>query len=267
VYHLSARTVYGAIHETGKRGRRRRPVVSIKPRLMALDFVLARPDVRFLSTEEERMAQCDALGIDRARLPQQRYLATRSGVITTRYFLEHAPIGVVADASDALSILFTYIDDGAVSIAGFESYLRRYARVFAALPGWQVVYVADTSRHMARAQAAFRRVYGHELAARPAADPTLVDTVLEYFRLSEIYAAKRWPELNKSRLDRLRELRQRFCVGQLEGLYAEWEVRGDEAVRAVFGRSGDDSACCRGTFKSWILPHSYAAVDPVRAVR
>ena len=96
VYHLAARAIYCHADDAGKRERRRRPAVSIKPRLMALDFALARPDVQFVTTEHDRVAYCDALGIDRARLPQQRYRPVRTLVVTTRYFIELALIGLVA---------------------------------------------------------------------------------------------------------------------------------------------------------------------------
>jgi hypothetical protein len=133
VYHLAARAIYCHADDAGKRDRRRRPAVSIKPRLMALDFALSRSDVQFLTTEHDRVAYCDALGVNRASLPQRRYRPVRTLVVTTRYFIEPALIGLVAHADKAVSLLFAYIDDGSASVAGFENYLRRYARLFAAL--------------------------------------------------------------------------------------------------------------------------------------
>jgi hypothetical protein len=252
--------------DVGKRDRRRRPAVSIKPRLMALDFAQSRPDIRFLTREDERVTYCDALGIDRARLPQQRCRPVRPLVLTTRYFTELALLGLVTNADNAVSMLFAYIDDGMASVAGFENYLRRYARLLAALPQWRLVYVAESPRQTARGEVAFRRAYGHALAATVATEPTIIESVLDYFRLRDAYEGQRWSALNKNALDRFRDLRNRFRGRHLEGLYAEWETSGDIVVRRVFEQGGEaDIVVGRGVFEACVLPYSYAAMDSVRA--
>jgi hypothetical protein len=84
--------------------------------------------------------------------------------------------------------------------------------------------------------------------------------------LRDAYEAQRWHALNKNALDRFRDLRNRFRGRHLEGLYAEWEIWGDIVVRRIFEQgSKADRAACRGVFEPWILPDSYAAMDPIRA--
>ena len=79
-YHLFARAIYRAIGEEDNRNRRSRPVLSIKAKLMALDFVLAHRVSKFLATEAERLEHfCGKLGIPLHQLPSKTFGARAPG--------------------------------------------------------------------------------------------------------------------------------------------------------------------------------------------
>lgn len=62
VYHLTSAVFDAAQIPVGSH-RRRRPVLALKRRLMALDFALARPDIELLHTREAVRSVCARLGI------------------------------------------------------------------------------------------------------------------------------------------------------------------------------------------------------------
>ena len=194
---------------------------------MALDYVLTRPEVRFFATDAERLAHFDALGIDRSCLPQRRYQAFRSRSTTTRYCDDAYPLGVLVDAADGCVTELAYIDDGAASAAGFETYLCQYRRVLSALPRWRVVYVAHAPTHVAQAEAIFARVLATDGSRVAAPDPSADDPLLEYFKLRRAYEAQEWRALDKGALDRFRALRQRFTSAAITGRYLSWKARGE----------------------------------------
>src|SRR5262249_27215552 len=55
LYHLCSRPLYAALGEPDNRNRRDRQPLTIKGKLMALDFVLAHPEERYLATETEKV--------------------------------------------------------------------------------------------------------------------------------------------------------------------------------------------------------------------
>lgn len=149
VYHLFARSAYRAIGEEDNRHRRARPNFSVKAKLMALDYVLAHRGRRFLAAEEDKIAHlCGDLGIAESKLPAKTYKSNRSLSETRRCFIEKYPIFVESKAEDpaSASAAFCYVDEGALSISGFDSFLRRYRRLFVALRRFRVLYVAAEHR-------------------------------------------------------------------------------------------------------------------------
>jgi hypothetical protein len=72
--HLSARPFYRAIGQENNRHRRMRSDLSIKTKLMILDYVLASPGQTWLATEEERVDYfCCRLAIEPGVLPRKIY--------------------------------------------------------------------------------------------------------------------------------------------------------------------------------------------------
>jgi hypothetical protein len=257
VYHLAARALYAG-GEVRAGDRRRRPALAIKVRLMAVDYVLSRPDLHFLSGEAERLGHCDRLGIDRTRLPQHLVRPYRSGRSHHQYFPGPVVMGVQDHASPASTLICTYIDDGGHSAAGFETFLRRFARLLAVVPRWRVVCVAERQRSLSAASAVFARAFGADSGlaqARQVAD------VGEYFRLRRLYEREAWAELKTIGLDRY--LDHWAAIGtDLDPLYARWECEGDRVLEDL---SHGPASQAQARFEAVLLPYSYLAVDPVQA--
>jgi hypothetical protein len=73
VYHLCSRPFYQALGDPNNRNRRRRSLPAIKVKLMALDFVLAHPDLDYLATEREKVEHfSDYRSISLEQLYQER---------------------------------------------------------------------------------------------------------------------------------------------------------------------------------------------------
>ncbi len=104
--HVFGRGLYRAIGVEHIRHRRFGTEGVVSRRLLSLDFVMERPDLPWLATEQEKVARFAELGIQPATLPQRVYggAARRS----RRYF--HLKLPVAVDAGRAV---FVYADPGA----------------------------------------------------------------------------------------------------------------------------------------------------------
>lgn len=247
VYHVFARAIYRAIGDEDNRNRRPRPVFSIKAKLMALDFVLAHPAARYLATEREKVEYfCGPGGVDRALLPGKTYAANSLSEQTRRYFIEKYPIFLdrTDDAIPALAS-FCYVDEGVLSNSGFTSFLKRYGPLFAALARFRLVYVAAEHKPFRRAERAFDR-FTEALANPEAATPG--GQMGEYFRLRRLFETRQYGQLNKAKLDRLRDLSQRFQHSAAESRFKQWAKSVETKTRLVR---------VDAHFEAYRLPHSY----------
>ncbi len=247
VYHVFARAIYRAIGDEDNRNRRPRTVFSIKAKLMALDFVLAHPAARFLATEREKLEYfCGQGGVDRALLPGKTYAASSPSDQTRRYFIEKYPIFLdrTDDAVPALAS-FCYVDEGVLSNSGFTSFLKRYGPLFAALSRFRLVYVAAEHKPFRRAERAFDR-FTEALANPEGAAPG--GQMGEYFRLRRLFETRQYGKLNKAKLDRLRDLSQRFQHSAVESRFQQWAKSVETKTR--LGRVD-------AHFEAYRLPHSY----------
>jgi len=247
VYHLASQALFDGL-DAGPSLRRRRPAVSIKARLMALDLVASRPEIVFFANEAERLAGCEAMGVSREHLPRQSVRA-EGHLERSRYFPGGALIGAQQDVGGPV-LTCVYIDDGASSTLAFQSYLRRYARLFAAVPRFQIVHAGVDARSAKAAAAIVRRAFGLELATPAQGASEGLDTVRDYFQLRQAYEAERWAALDTAKLDRFRALRLQFRT-DLDPLYARWTRDGE----AVFAQAE------RPRLETVVLPHSYAAIE------
>ena len=247
VYHVFARAIYRAIGDEDNRNRRPRPAFSIKAKLMALDFVLAHPAARFLATEREKLDYfCGQRAVDRALLPGKTYSASRPSGQTRRYFIEKYPIFLDrTDDANAPLASFCYVDEGVLSNSGFTSFLKRYGPLFAALARFRLVYVAAEHKPFRRAERAFDR-FTEALANPDAATPG--GQTGEYFRLRRLFETRQYGQLNKAKLDRLRDLSQRFQGSAFESRFQQWAKAVESKKR--FGRID-------AHFEAYRLPHSY----------
>jgi hypothetical protein len=163
IYHLSSHPFYRAIGEGDNRHRRMRPLCAIKAKLMALDYVLARPGVSFLATEEEKVDYFTRkLGIDAACLPTRIYYAKTNKPATRRYFVDKFPIALpLEDTVTPAVVAFCYIDEGEIATPAFETWLCQYSRLFAALKRFPVIFVATSDGRFRQAEQEYRRFFDH----------------------------------------------------------------------------------------------------------
>jgi len=248
VFHLFARAIYRAIGDEDNRNRRPRPNFSIKAKLMALDFVLANRERRFLGTESEKVQHfCGDLGIDESLLPGKTYSSRRSSGQTRRYFVEKYPIFVTPGQEHPSSTMtsFCYVDEGVLSTSGFISFLNRYRWLFVALRRFRLVYVAAEYRHFRSAQRAFDR-FAKSLTRPESRLPR--GAMGDYFVLRRLFETRQYDKLDKAKLDRLRDLSARFVHPKTEAAFQEWtsELMASEQSRPV------DAA-----FEFHLLPHRY----------
>jgi len=162
VYHLCTRPFYEAIGQADNRNRRERQPLSIKNRLMSLDFVLDHPDRRFLATEHEKLDYLAGLKIERSIVPAKHYASRESDQSTTRYFIEKYPMFVANRAPDGTQaeLGFCFVDEGARTTSRFETFLHHYQPLFTTLAQFRIVYVAAGPLLFAPAERAFSPVFG-----------------------------------------------------------------------------------------------------------
>jgi hypothetical protein len=161
LYHLSSRPFYAAIGQSDNRHRRRRPPFAIKAKLMALDYVLAHPGHRYLATEDEKVGYFNReRGLPIENLPTKIYRSHRTLRLTERYFVDKFPIYASPGQDSPPVVSFCYIDGGQIATPGFETYLDQYARLFAALGRFRIIYVTTSERNRLAGAKAFNSYFG-----------------------------------------------------------------------------------------------------------
>ena len=210
VYHLFARKVYQAIERENLQTRKHE-VEYVKTRLVALDFVLAHPEHRYLETEAEKVSfferECK---LDRALLPVKPYRRGRGGEATPRHFVDHFPM-FLNQASAVLT--FTYVDSGALTLDGFGTHLRAYLGLFRALPRFDFIFIAPTNRLFRAAASRFQHVVHGPRAGEHV-------PLLDYFRFRKAWDARE--RLVSADVVRLNEAQSRYAGKQFDELYQRW---------------------------------------------
>src|SRR5581483_10456846 len=137
VYHLYSRPLYRALGAEHSRNRRPTDPAQITRKLMLLDYVLSRPDVRWYATEEDKVQLfTDTFAVPTIALPRRLYTSAEGAATTGRYFIDRLPIGISRDV--AVEFVFLSIDGAPAS---FASFLRALRRLFEALPTWRVIVI------------------------------------------------------------------------------------------------------------------------------
>ena len=252
VHHLCSKPFYAALGEADNRNRRERRPLTIKTKLMALDFVLAHPAYTYLAAEREKLDYfVGRLGIARAKLPTRWYHATSGGEAAAKHFVDKFPI-FLAEGVRSPVVGFAYIDEGQQSTQGFATHLRQYGPLLAEISAWQVMYVAARQRLFEKARAAFE-AFATTLHQAPS-DPETRE-LHEYFRARQKYEARDFAGFDTARLVRYRQEKTQFAGGHYEALYRQWLEQGDEALAA--SASGTPPAAPQLEFSTYLLEHDY----------
>ncbi len=261
VYHLCSRPLYQALGDANNRNRRRRSPAAIKAKLMALDFVLDDPERTYLFTEREKFDYfASHRKISPDFLPGKVYSSRRSNDETIRYFVNKLPVFLSpAGAGSPPVISFCYVDPGARSLAGFDTFLTLYSGLFRQLDRVRLFYVADTERHFDTAE---RRVksFIESLHSDAAGDDYIVG-LLEYFRLEHLYETGQFQSLTRDGLIRLKKARRSFRDHDTECLFNLWKRDGDGAVSKRIRNQKPSGVPDRVDFVTYHLEHSYAFLE------
>ncbi len=244
VYHLTSKEVYAAVGLAASQHRRLKGDAQIKSRLMVLDFVLDHLGDRLLDSSEAKLAFfTQTIGLSEALLP-------RSPKAGTHRFSEEFPILV----DEEQSVLFSFFDEGTLSTSGFESFLRRYRAVFAALPGFELLYLADSDLNFERAAKVFAALYPetHVLGVT-SMTPSGVDHFLEYLRAHENDETQKRP-ITLRDLAVLHEGERIYTTLEHRALCAAWKIGSTSAerIRQRFQQQGPQAK-----FTTILMPYSY----------
>jgi hypothetical protein len=233
VYHVFARKVYQAIERENLRTRKKHELEYVKTRLVTLDFVLGHAQHHYLETEREKvvfLANQYNVGLD--ILPVKQYRAKKSADVTPRYFVDRFPM-FVSSTWATPTLTFTYVDAGAVTLDGLGTHLRGYLQLFRALPRFEFMYIAPSSRLFQAAESEFRHLlYGQR-------GPSTSVNILDYFRLRKAWDAKE--RVASADVVLLKEAQQRYAGSRLENLYGEWRqgIAGDKDVTRIADHSAE----------------------------
>ena len=233
IYHIRAKKIYNRLGQSDNRNRREKAPLTIKRKLMSLDFVLAHRCERFLPTEFEKLAYFTGeRGVALSDLPARRYPSRRSGASTDRYFVDKLPVYVTASDASLCSpvVHFAYIDEGAETLQGFETFLHQYQRLFRGVGTIELVYAATGTPRLQEAGRCFHRFFAAAPGpARPASNSEGL-RLLDFFRTRRKVELKEFQGLDAERIVRLREERKEFGGPEFEALYRAWIATGDRVV-------------------------------------
>ena len=255
VYQIRAKKIYNRLGQNDNRNRRDKAPLTVKRKLMCLDFVLAHFGQRFLETEFEKVAYfAGDRQVPVPNLPVRRYVSHGSGRATDRYFVDKLPVFVTHDpaaVSVPAVVHFAYIDEGAETLQGFGTFLEQYSALFAALKAFEVAYVATSSVWFEKAERMF---------ARTTRDPTQRPTpltpdeleLLGYFQVRRKFEARDFTGLDTDRIIRYREEKRRYGDAAHEELYRCWLTEGERALRRI-----PPSETIRGSFRTMLIPYDY----------
>jgi len=244
VYHLTSREMYSAIGLAASQHRRLKGDAQIKSRLMVLDFVLDHLGDSILDSSEAKLgffSQNFALS--------ESFLPSSPGG-GGHLFPEEFPILV----GEQQSVRFTFFDEGALSTSAFESFLSRYRAVFAALPSFNLLYLADSDHNFERAAKVFAALYPEARALGVTSmTPHGVDHFLEYLHTYENNETQKRP-ITLRDLAVLREGEHLYTTLEHQALCAAWKIGSTSAerIRQRFQQQGPQAK-----FTTVLMPYSY----------
>jgi hypothetical protein len=219
VYHLTAAGLWSVVAGVPRRQRRPRPPLAIRARLLALDLVLALPEVTFALGEPGRLRICDETGIPRAAVPVRQYRGAGAVQRRTRLLPDALLVGQ-SDQGVTRGMVLGCVD--------FETWMRRHLPMLAWATAWTIAYGCESTTQAIAAERAFQRVL---------ADPPVNDLTdrraeaIEYCELRDQYERQRWTDLGASGIQRYLSLKSGFG-GLGDVVFEAWRQGGEAAVDA-----------------------------------
>jgi hypothetical protein len=226
LYHLSARSLYRAIDQEENRNRRHTSPALIARKLMVFDYVLGHHEREWYATEQDKVALFTArFGVSVEDLPHRVYTATDAVAgSTTRYFIHKLPIYLEGEPPVVHFVHLVTDETG----RGFEQFLIDHARLFSRLPAWAVDAIGVGPMD---GLSACQKVFHAFLAAPAGPTPGDLADVQWFFETRRLVDAGQLGGLSVADLNRFRDARSKFNAPAIAGLYAQWLVEGDRALR------------------------------------
>ena len=127
--HITNKPIYRALGIENVKHRRGKHAATpvLMRRLLSLDYLIERPTLGWLPTEDEKVQRFEALGIDRGTLPSRNYGPPGTPQVP-RYFDLKFPLAV-----DEPTTTFVYVDAGHATDSELRSWGAAHAPLWAAL--------------------------------------------------------------------------------------------------------------------------------------
>jgi hypothetical protein len=256
VFSFCSKTFFEALGDADNRNRRVHEVFTIKTRLVTLDFVLAHPDWEFLATEREKTSFfCDKFGISVEHLPTKRYRAKDSAESTHRFFVDKYPIAVNSSPSPSSPVVvFGYVDAGAHSTSGLDSYLEQYRGLLTRVPSARLVYISTAVTNFDPAKRSFERRLINPLESSGGA-PTVARIRL-YFETRDAYERGDLARFDQRALIQFRRDRHDFAGAKWDEFYKRWKS-GDHSWRTCVVPDSAVGASVKPQFATYRSPFRY----------
>lgn len=252
VYHLKSKTIYRLLGIENSQNRRLKGDHEIRLRLMALDYLLERLDVRVLSTETEKLEFFLALPIIAVTdLPSKSFLsASGEGEETLRYFVDRFPITVMGD-----QVQFAYFDEGAFSTQSFVNHLNRYFPLLSKLTNFQVTYVALNATNFSAARKEFERLFPQNAQD---SDSRLLphgpEHLARFFRAQELWDQNS-SDFRPEDLTTLREGERLYTAPEHMKLKTAWESGTELFEKELNGIATTNQI--QAVFRTFLLEQNY----------
>ena len=127
--HIVNKKIYRALgieNIRHRRGAKETKMAILLRRLLSLDYVIERPGLAWLPTEDEKVRRFDALGVDRTVLPFRTYGA--DGKEQKRFFALKLPVAVEPETAT-----FGYVDPGRTTDSELRKWGNAHRKLWAAL--------------------------------------------------------------------------------------------------------------------------------------
>ena len=248
VYRLRSRRLYEALGEGDNRNRRVCQPYTVRHKLLLLDFVLSRPNHRFLATLEERLAYFRERGIETESLPIRIYRSKDGKQQTPVYLFDRSPVFIdpfLRSNGASLSppvVSFAFINDGDFAYRDLRSFLSAHRALFAALAQFKLVFAAPDRSSFGKAAKLFGKFLWTEGGS--------IAELLSFFRERQAFERRETQGWDKVRIDRFRDSRDHFVGSHYETLYASWRVEGDAAIAGK-------TTMLNGSLETVLLPDKY----------
>lgn len=256
LYHIQHRSLYEAIGEPHSRLRKPLALARAIEGVMLLDAVIARPNVLWLATENEKVehfALRVGQRLHRAEFPHLLFGAGES--VVARYFPDRLPIGVEREGNGHL---FLYLITRPVPV-DFRPFLLRHADLLGVLPKWTVQLLVPA--HFAKAAPLYVAAARQELSTPLA--PTAIEELRWYFRERRRIASS-GHGARSADAARYGRASKAFSAPRYQVLYRTWTRVGDRVVSALSSRVLADALERRsGQIECEPLPRPYLHLSPL----